>query len=351
MIAQLDGDYIRTRPTKALSRIVTHLLLQGRPLTTSMRWMNPLLMAQYGLVKRLPIPRNPRRVVKPVFVLGTGRSGTTILGKVLGTHRDLLFLNEPKALWHSACPLDDVMGNYQLGEARYTLDADDADEHTARAIRRLYRYALLITNSGRILDKYPEMIFRVPFIKTIFPDAKLLFLVRNGYDALRSITAWSRKAGRETARGLEDWWGLDRRKWDLLVRDVVAKDEALADRADAIGKLTRHEDMAAVEWVVTMRAGLRLKEHDPGSLHIVPYEALCREPDNTLRSVCRYCDLRDDPKFLAYAARALSPVPARRAIDLNPLIADVFDDTMRRLDYPLETASGAGVGAVTRAGS
>ncbi|MEZ6190803.1 MAG: hypothetical protein R3C45_05870 [Phycisphaerales bacterium] len=52
MIAQLDGDYIRTRPSKAISRIVTHLLLQGRPLTTSMRWMNPLLMAQYGLVKR-----------------------------------------------------------------------------------------------------------------------------------------------------------------------------------------------------------------------------------------------------------------------------------------------------------
>lgn len=348
MIAQLDGDYIRTRPCKAISRVVTHLLLQGRPLTTSMRWMNPLLLAQYGLVKRLPMPR---KVISPIFVLGTGRSGTTVLGKVLGMHRDLLFLNEPKALWHSACPVDDVMGNYQLGEACYALGVEAVDEKTARAIRRLYSYALLLTNSGRILDKYPEMIFRVPFIKAIFPDARLLFLVRNGYDALRSITTWSQKAGQETTQGVEDWWGLDRRKWDLLVRDVVVKDGALADRSDAIGRLTRHEDMAAVEWVVTMRTGLRLNEQSPGLLHFVPYETLCAEPENTLRGVCGFCGLRDDPKFLAYAARTLSPVPARPATKLDPLIADVFDDTMRRLGYTVENVTGQDAAAPTHAGS
>jgi Sulfotransferase family len=336
MIAQLDRNYIRARPTKAMSRIITHLLLQGRPLTTSMRWLNPLLMAQYGLVKRVPMPR---KVTAPVFVLGTGRSGTTILGKILGMHRELLFLNEPKALWHSACPIDDVMGNYQAGKADYTLGACDADGSTARAIRRLYSYALLITNSGRILDKYPEMIFRVPFVKAIFPDAKLLFLVRNGYDALRSITTWSQKAGRQTDQGLEDWWGLDRRKWSLLVRDVVARDGALADRAEAIERFTRHEDMAAVEWAVTMRAGLRLMEGQPGLLHVVRYEALCREPEDTLHNVCGFCGLPEDRKFLTYASWALSPVPARAPTELDPLIRDVFIDTMRRLEYPAADSS------------
>lgn len=334
MIAQLDKDYIRTRPTKALSRLITHLLLQGRPLTTSMRWLNPLLMAQYGIVKRLPMPSV---VTAPIFVLGTGRSGTTILGKVLGMHRDLLFLNEAKALWHTACPFDDVMGSYQTGEARYTLDTSHADDSTARAIRRLYRYALAVTHSGRILDKYPEMIFRVPFIQSIFPDAKLLFLVRNGYDALRSITTWSTKAGRESERGQEDWWGLDRRKWDLLIRDVVAKDAAFTGRAEAIGQLTRHEDMAAVEWVVTMRTGLRLMESEPGLLHTVRYEALCQAPETVLGDACEHCGLRDDPKFLAYAARALSPVPARAETELDPLIRDVFMDTMQRLNYATDS--------------
>ena len=330
MIAQLDGDYIRTRPSKALSRVIAHLLLQGRPLTTAMRWLNGPLLAQYRLVTKLPMPQI---VHKPVFVLGTGRSGTTILGKVMGMHRELLFLNEPKALWHAVCAVDDVMGNYQLGEARYALDADDADDMTARAMRRLYSYVLCITNSGRVLDKYPEMIFRVAFIRAIFPDAKLLFLVRNGYDALRSITTWSEKAGRETAQGREDWWGLDRRKWKLLVRDVVAKDEALADRAEAIGKLTRHEDMAAVEWAVTMREGLQLNDASPGLLHVVRFESLCNEPERVMREVCDYCELTEDQTFLDYAKRTLSPVPARPVTELDPLIEDVFLDTMRRLGY------------------
>ncbi len=333
MIAQLDADYIRTRPTKAVSRIVAHLLLQGRPLTTPMRWMNTLLMAQYGVAKRLPMLR---KVDAPVFVLGTGRSGTTILGKVLGMHRDLLFLNEPKALWHSVCELDDVMGNYQISEASYTLGAEHADQATTKQIHKIYSYALLVTASGRVLDKYPEMIFRVPFVKAVFPDAKLLFLIRNGYDALRSITTWSQRAGRHTSQGLEDWWGLDNRKWKMLVRDVVAKDEALADRAEAIAGLTRHEDMAAVEWVVTMRTGLRLMDEQPGLLHPVPYEVLCKQPEEVLRGVCDYCGLREDQKFLDYAARTLSPVPARPATELDPLIQDVFNATMARLDYPAD---------------
>jgi sulfotransferase family protein len=330
MIAQLDKDYLRTRPTKAVSRVIAHLLLQGRPLTTPMRWLNPLLFAQYGLAKHLPLSG---AIDRPVFVLGTGRSGTTILGKVLGMHRDLLFLNEPKALWHSACPLDDCIGSYQSGDARYTLDASDANDATARAIRKLYRYALLVTFSKRILDKYPEMIFRTPFVRAIFPDAKLLFLVRNGYDALRSITAWSRRSGRETQAGREDWWGLDNRKWKLLVRDVVAKDEALASRVQEIGRLTRDEDMAAVEWVVTMRTGLRLMAEQPGLLHEVRYETLCQQPEKVLTSVCGFCGLGDDPAFLSYASRTLSPVPAREQTPISPIIADVFTDTMHRLGY------------------
>jgi len=335
MIAQLDSDYIKTRPTKAVSRIVAHLLLQGRPLTTSMRWLNPLLLGQYGLAKRLPMLR---KVEAPVFVLGTGRSGTTILGKVLGMHKDMLFLNEPKALWHSVCDVDDVMGNYQLGEASYSFGAEQADETTVKQIRKLYSYVLMITGSRRVLDKYPEMIFRVPFVKSAFPDAKLLFLIRNGYDALRSIAIWSDRAGRQTSHGLEDWWGLDSRKWKLLVRDVVAKDEALADRTQAIEALDRHEDRAAVEWVVTMRRGLQLMDEQPGLMHPVRFEALCKDPVEVLRGVCDYAGLREDTRFLEYAARTLSPVPARPATDMDPLIRDLFMDTMTRLEYPTDSS-------------
>ena len=107
MVAQLDRLYVSTRPTKAYSRLVSYLLFEGRPLTTKGQWINPLVAAHFGLEKRLP---QFRQVKQPVFILGTGRSGTTILGLILSLHRDVGFLNEPKALWHSVNPADDLIG-------------------------------------------------------------------------------------------------------------------------------------------------------------------------------------------------------------------------------------------------
>ncbi len=101
MPAQLDSLYIRTRPTKAVSRLISYALFEGRPLTTRGRWINPLVFALSGTLKTLP---QIKKVKKPIFIIGMGRSGTTILGVVMSMHRDVGFLNEPKALWHSIYP-------------------------------------------------------------------------------------------------------------------------------------------------------------------------------------------------------------------------------------------------------
>ena len=78
--------------------------------------------------------------VRPVFVVGTGRSGTTLLVKILKSHRDLVpYPSEANELWHpNLYPYD-----------RRTIDAPpilfDPAEFTARslagerAIRRVGR--------------------------------------------------------------------------------------------------------------------------------------------------------------------------------------------------------------------
>ena len=90
MIAQLESLYIRSRPWKLWSRLISYGLFEGRPLTTRGQWINPLVFAHFAVEKHLP---RLRRVEKPVFILGTGRSGTTILGIVLSMHREVGFLN------------------------------------------------------------------------------------------------------------------------------------------------------------------------------------------------------------------------------------------------------------------
>ena len=165
MVAQVDMTYIKLRPSKLYSRLISYALFEGRPLTTRGRWINPILFTLFSLQKRLP---QFKKVEKPIFILGTGRSGTTILGLVLSMHRDVGFLNEPKAIWHSIYPYEDVIGSYSRGAAYYRLTESNVDASIKRNAHRIFGTYLTSVFSHRVVDKYPELIFRASFIKAIF---------------------------------------------------------------------------------------------------------------------------------------------------------------------------------------
>lgn len=332
MVAQIDGDYVRMRPGKLYSRLVSYGLFEGRPLTTKGRWINPLVFGLFELEKRIPVMRP---VKEPVFILGTGRSGTTILGIVLSMHRDVGFLNEPKALWHSAYDAEDLIGSYSRGPARYRLDTSDATTPVIQSMHRLFSAYLLSSGSRRVVDKYPELIFRVPFVRAIFPDAKFLFLVRNGWDTCHSIEHWSERLGEQQRNGeVHDWWGVNNRKWKLLTEQLVPQDEDLAPHAGVIQGFKRHTDMAAVEWILTMREGLRLRARYPECVHAVMYEELVNRPAEALTALRTFCNLGEDATFDEYAQRVLRPAPRKASFELHPCIRHAFDSTMRMLNYP-----------------
>lgn len=331
MIAQIDSFYLRTRFWKLWSRLVSYALFEGRPLTTRGRWVNSLVFAHFALEKRLP---QIMQVKQPVFILGTGRSGTTILGIVLSMHREVGFLNEPKALWHSIYPNEDLIGSYGKHKTRYRLHAADATIKQIKEAHRLFGAYLAATFSSRVVDKYPELIFRVPFVKTLFPDAKFLFLVRNGWDTCHSIEGWSSRLGETVEGDTHDWWGVNRRKWNLLVEQLVPDHAGLAPHAESMRSWTKHADMAAVEWIVTMREGLALLERFPADVLRVTYEELCIKPRQVLQSVTGFLGLAaaDEP-FLRYGEETLRPVPAKKPFTLAPEIEKTFYDTMMALDY------------------
>lgn len=330
MIARLDADYVRARPWKAATRLLSWLAFEGRPVTTRGRWINPLVFRFLELARRWSGEREPE---SPVYIVGTGRSGTTILGKTLSLHPDVGFLNEPKALWHAAHPGEDVIGNYTRGPASYRLDAGDVDAETADAVRRMYGAYLSLVGARRVLDKYPEMIFRVPFVRSIFPDATFLFLVRDGWDTVRSIDRWSDRLGEEGETRTHDWWGVDDRKWRLLVRDLVAEHPVLAERASAIEDLDDHRDRAAVEWTVTMREGLEWLDRLPGAFRLLRYERLVSEPRRTLSGLLSACGLSPDEPTLRYAVGKLREREHGPPCDLHPAVDGPFRETLDELGY------------------
>jgi hypothetical protein len=332
VIAQLDPLYIKTRPAKALSRLVSYALFEGRPLTTRGQWINPLVFAHFAVEARLP---QLAAVEKPIFIVGTGRSGSTVLGVLMSMHRDVGFLNEPKALWHAVCPEGDVFGQYPpRGQARYSLGASDATDDVRRRARRLFGAYLKATGSRRVVDKYPELIFRVPFVREIFPDARFVFLVRDGRETCRSIHDWSERKGVRSAAGVHDWWGADNLKWHLMLEQLVPNEEDLARSLDEIRGFVRHVDMAAVEWVVTMREGMRQAGRYPPSFHTVRYESLVADPRRELSGLLDFCELSPDGIFLTFAEHKLVQAPPKRGVlELHPAIRGAFDETARALGY------------------
>ncbi|PNU20302.1 sulfotransferase [Geothermobacter hydrogeniphilus] len=310
--------------------MLSYVFFEGRPLTTRGRWINPLVFALFRIQKLLP---QLRRVEKPIFILGTGRSGTTILGMVLSMHREIGFLNEPKALWHAIHPGEDLIGSYSRGAARYRLNREDAPFEVQRAAHRIFGAYLTATGSKRVVDKYPELIFRVPFVKQIFPDAKFLFLVRNGWDTCRSIDGWSNRLGQKVGDEQHDWWGVDRRKWNLLLAQIVPEHPDLSPIALDMENWINQTDMAAVEWIVTMREGLHLLEESPNDVLRISYEELCSEPHSVLEHLCDFVDLPFDETFVRYAERVLSKNKIGDSFELAPDIVRPFCETMKSLGY------------------
>jgi Sulfotransferase family len=297
MVAQLDSRFVRVAPGRAASRLVGYSLFEGRPVTTKGQWWNPVVFANLRRAAQHP----GARVDRPVFIVGMGRSGTTLLGRILAAHPDVGFLNEPKAMWHVVNSDEDIIGSYAARPGRLHLDADDADPEAIARCHALFAWYLRLSRSRRVVDKYPELVFRTPFVRAIFPDARFLVAVRSPWSTLKSVSGWSATHG--TAN--EDWWGVEDRKWKVIWEQAVADGDNRDLAALDLAAESDHYVRAAVEWLTTMRKSAELAESDPHAL-LVPYEELSRRPGETIADILAFCELRPSPRTEAYAEEIVS---------------------------------------------
>lgn len=330
MLAQIDLNYIRVCPTRLWSRFLSYALFEGRPLTTRGRWINPFVLANLSIARNLP---SLKRVKAPVYIIGTGRSGTTILGIILSAHRQVGFLNEPKALWYTLYKNEDLIGSYTRAPARYRLSEIDVTSDISKAAHRIYGFYLLLTGAERVVDKYPELVFRYSFVKAIFPDARFLFLTRDGWQTCASIEQWSNRLGKNVAYERHDWWGANDRKWILLVNQIIPEHSDLASHQQTLLTIHDHRVRAAVEWIVSMREGLRLTRTYPETVMRISYEQLCMQPEQTLCDIAKFIELDNDPHYLQYALKVLKPPRTGDKFNLPSWLHEPFQQTHCELGY------------------
>jgi len=268
-----------------------------------------------------------------VFITGLGRSGTTILGILLSLHRNIGYLNEPKAIWHLIDPRQDLNANYSTSGGVYRLGAGDVDEQTRRVAHRLYSRYLSWTGSSRVVDKYPELIFRVDYVRAIFPDAKFIFITRSGADAVPSVVQWSERLGVKSGDDVDDWWGRNDIKWHYLREQLLLGHTEYKSVWSLATPDLDHLNRAALEWIVTMREGLVQSRRFPDSVIRVAYESLLADPVGELERLQLQCGLPLDPAVADYAKKRLYDNPSKSWPKLLPAVDVLFRDTMQSLGY------------------
>ncbi len=137
-------------------------------------------------------------MTNPIFILSLPRSGSTLLQRILMSHKDIYSLAEPWIL----IPVVNSFFNKELSLSEYSgstcangiedfiksLPNKDSDLFPLlnTFITGLYEKQCL-NNERYFLDKTPRYYLFIPEILKIFPNAKYIVLTRNYLDVLSSI--------------------------------------------------------------------------------------------------------------------------------------------------------------------
>lgn len=160
---------------------------------------------------RAPEASDAGRPSEPIFVIGSPRSGTTLLRLVLDAHPRISCGEET----HFLRDLEAIVGRDWSLVSTYGLDRDWWLDRI-RALYGDFQTAVLARSAkGRWAEKDPTYTLLLDFIDELFPDACYVHLVRDGHDVVASFrdrwgyvsaaraanTEWARYVGAARALG------------------------------------------------------------------------------------------------------------------------------------------------------
>jgi hypothetical protein len=142
---------------------------------------------------------DPAPSSRPIFIVGCGRSGTTLLRLMLDSHAAIAAGEETKFLTDLEPILDEhwrLLQTYGF-ERDWWVDRIRAfyggflAEYTERKGKR------------RWAEKTPGYTFHLPFVDELFPDAQYVHLIRDGRDVVASFRErWGYRAGLRAANSV-----------------------------------------------------------------------------------------------------------------------------------------------------
>jgi hypothetical protein len=247
-------------------------------------------------------PTTPVDGIRPVFVVGPSRSGTSLVQTILNQHPDLWIAREthyfddlrPRLKDRASRPLDKVDSvrceRYFLtiGHRPYGQKGDPTQSHVdAGELRAEARtlggtadayfeaYCKIRTRQHdkfRWGEKTPRHVFRLDEILACHPSAQIVCLARDPRAVTASYRDWKRRSADHTG--------------------TTGKDRERARRSyDPI--------LNAFLWRSAMQASLRARgRYGEDRVHILRYEDLLGDPRPLIRGLAEWLGLQYDPTML-----------------------------------------------------
>jgi Tfp pilus assembly protein PilF len=228
-----------------------------------------------------------------VFLLGFARSGTTLLEQVFASHPDVVALEERDLLAEAANTL--LTGDAGLRKLAALTEKEIADYRAAywQGVK-----AQGLDVDGKVfIDKLPMNTLKLPLIARLFPDAKIIFALRDPRDVLLSCY---------------------RRHFDIN----AANFEFLT------------LDDAATFYSSVMALAAACRETLPLAEHVHRYEDMIEDFDKSTAAACKFVGIEWSPAMRDFHVRERLPVVSPSAAQIRrPLNADSLGAWRRYRDH------------------
>jgi hypothetical protein len=177
----------------------------------------------------------------PIFVVGCPRSGTTLVGRCLGSHPDVAVADESLFL----LDLGRIYRNLFLGRNKRNwaplseyIEEDELIRTSRSFADSVFSALLRKTGRTRYVDHTPWYALQMDFISLLFPEAKFIHLIRDGRDVALSLNR-AYEAG-------YDWAGSSlTQRADLWVRCVGRAKASGSQLGDKRYRELRYETLCA----------------------------------------------------------------------------------------------------------
>lgn len=283
-------------------------------------------------------------MIEPIVIIGAPRSGTNML-------RNVICALDGVATW----PCDEINYIWRHGNLRYPSDEIPVERvsiPTQSYIRMQFGWVAKRYKAHTVVEKTCANSLRVPFVDAVLPEAKFIFIRRNGLDAVGSaMKRWKaqmdipylmRKARFVPLSDLP-YYG-SRYLWNRMYR-LISQEERLAFWGPKLKGmdelLAKHslDEVCAFQWQACVDKAADALMALPQERWIeVSYEEFVQQPEHELTRVLDFIGLDvkvEDVKQAVMGVRAGSVGKGRAALDDSSLsrLEALVKPTLNRFGY------------------